>query len=211
MQSIERHLDGGAPDYLFSGDRRVRLKLDGMRPMRAAARAYAAHIVPREKRVAQMQYLRTGPSQYPKLNEMALQCAHRLGIGAPTLYIMPAPQRLDSDSFACDDVSPLIVLTSAIVERMTDDELFYIIGHECGHIQNNHGVYMKAGEALAAGTGLVGAGLDIALKAWVRAAEITADRAGVICCGGEKPALSALAKRTSGALLNNAGRWRPPR
>ena len=91
---------GGAPDYLFSGDRRVRLKLDGMRPMRAAARAYAAHIVPREKRVAQMQYLRTGPSQYPKLNEMALQCAHRLGIGAPTLYIMPAPQRLDSDSFA---------------------------------------------------------------------------------------------------------------
>ena len=60
-----------------------------------------------------------------------------------------------------------------------------MIGHECGHVHNQHVVYLTALYYL---THFVGAFIQwavqpaiIALRAWQRRAEITCDRAGMLC------------------------------
>lgn len=204
--TLTRQEQGGQLNYLYCGDESIRKKLDSIKALRSFAKNYTSHIVPELKRIAEMQYLKVGSKQFPYLNDMAYECAKRLCIAVPTIYIQPAPDQLDSDSFATNDVSPVILLTSAIVERMTENELFFIIGHECGHIQNLHGIYMRTAGALTndikLASKLVGLGVDSVLFTWVRAAEISADRAGAICCGSADHGLSMFGKLVSGAMLS---------
>ncbi len=129
---------------------------------------------------------------------MACDCAQTLGIGVPNIYIYSSPE-INAYAVACDDVEPIIVIYSALYERFDGEMLKSIIGHECGHLQNSHGIYMTVGSILATGgagilsavpgfrqlTALLTAGTQIALNTWSRAAEVTADRASVICSSPE--------------------------
>jgi Zn-dependent protease with chaperone function len=104
-------------------------------------------------------------------------------------------------TFATNDVDQLIVLTSGLVDAMDPDELQFVIGHECGHIHNRHVVYNTLWELLTntvAQTllvkvmGFLGPLASLAAVVftvstrlvfgrWHRCAEITCDRAGLIC------------------------------
>jgi Zn-dependent protease with chaperone function len=92
---------------------------------------------------------------------------------------------------------------SALVDHYTDDELLTVIGHECGHIHNSHVVYLTALHYLTRMAGVfvrwaVEPAL-IALRAWSRRAEITCDRAGMLCSKNAEVSARALTKLVLGS------------
>ena len=97
-----------------------------------------------------------------------------------------------------------IMVHSALVDHYTDEELRTVIGHECGHIHNSHVVYLTTLHFLH----LVARGIPrprswmpaiIPLIAWSRRAEITCDRAGMLCSKNTHVAARALTKLVVGS------------
>jgi Zn-dependent protease with chaperone function len=217
-QELGRHLVNGMPDYGFSLDHELRRRMAAIGPMRALAQAYTASAALLQKQLYQIKGVAIGPRQYPDIYALAEECAQRLGIGIPQLFVYPD---VDGNAFTITttDVAPIIVLSTTLVEALEPNELLFVIGHECGHIHNLHGVYQTAFEFIsnplaqgilklvqAAGVsfrvldlaaGAVQLGLRLFFDKWERCAEVTGDRAGLICCGDERVAVQALAKLTT--------------
>ena len=150
--------------------------------------------------------LLVGPEQYPDVYQMGCDCARILGIGIPNIYIIN-DQTLNAYTIGTDDIEPLIVIHSGLYERVTPGELRCVIGHECGHIQNQHGIYDMLKQILVAAGDLCRRtalrpvdepddhrAFSFLLNAWSRAAEVTCDRAGMICSERVEDALQCKRK-----------------
>ena len=211
-RQVSAHLIGGIPDYAFSLDQKLRQQLMAMGPAKAISQALVSRAALIVEQLHLMASIAVGPQQYPDIYNIGEDCAHRLGIGVPQIFIQNGSDS-DAYTFATNDVAPIIVLSSALIESFTSEELKFIIGHECGHIHNLHGVYNTTIEImtnqLAKGIlhsvptkGMmdlfVQGGLTIFFKRWSRCAEITCDRAGLICCGDVNTAKLALIKLITG-------------
>jgi hypothetical protein len=88
-----------------------------------------------------------------------------------------------------------IVLSSAAVNKLTEIELEFLIGHEFGHAIFGH---MDFPAEFLIQTGRFDARRRMQMLAWQRAAEISADRCGLICCGSLDAAATAMFKTLSG-------------
>ena len=169
--------------YAYSGDLKVLRTLDRLRPVRLALEA----TVRMWKSVARAELLGTAvkvsPQQFPNIHALAVKCSETLHIAVPTIYISPA-LALNAHTFGTDD-DAYIVINGMLVDHLTEPELLDVIGHECGHIQNNHVVFTTALYYLLhfANRFLkwVVTPATMALSGWSRRAEITCDRAGLIC------------------------------
>jgi Zn-dependent protease with chaperone function len=85
-----------------------------------------------------------------------------------------------------------IILTSALVERLTPDEIQAVIGHELGHIHMGHVSLIT----LMSGLGGIG---RLLFYRWSRACEYSADAVALMISDGNlKPVISALLKLSSG-------------
>lgn len=202
------HMEGGIPDYAFDLDYELRAKLMKIPHFHTLCRKITATIETREIQLFNQKALAVGPAQFPEIYRMGTDCAHRLGIGIPNIFVYPNPT-MNAFTYATDDVSPMIVLFSGIVERMTPGELKCVIAHECGHIHNQHAVFQNVVNViLNSGTGSVGMLLSMAnialMQFWIRAGEVTADRAALICADDPEDARSVNAKLLYGGVLNNA-------
>ncbi len=200
-----QHLVGGVPDYSFDLDNEMRKKLNAIPGFYSVAKKLCATYVAREIQLLNQSGLAVGPNQFPEIYQMGVECAGRLGIGVPNIYIKNVTE-MNAYTVAGDDSAPTIILFSGIVERMTPGELKCVIGHECGHVHNQHGVYQVAVDyILRSGKGMAGlilSGANMALmQFWTRAAEITADRAAVICADRVEDAVGVNKKLTYGAML----------
>lgn len=211
------HLINGVPDYAFALDLKLRSQLNSMGPVRHIAKSLVSAIVPIIKAQMIMRHVAVGPNQYPEIYEMAEDCARTLGIGVPQVFIQQTHE-FNAFAYATDDNSSVVALTSHLVEHMSPTELKFIIGHECGHLHNLHSMYNfcvnlllnKGLYNLVMSTvggslvplnllsGLMKFGIQALMSSWSRCAEITCDRAGVICCGDIKAGQSALSKISSG-------------
>lgn len=174
----------GAPArYAYGPDLQT---LRRFKKMRALERA-AAWVVKSYKHLLQAQYLgqtvRVGPRQLTHLHALVEECAQRLGIAVPEVYVANS-HAYNAFTFGTDDHA-IIVIYARLVEEFTDDELRFVIGHEMGHIQNKHVVYGTVLQVLRAGIAPVLAWvapfIETALAAWSRSAEVTCDRAGLLC------------------------------
>jgi len=145
--------------------------------------------------------LSTGPVQFPRVYDLAKQCADTLGIAVPTVYIRNNPT-INAATFGTNDDS-FILVHSALVDHFSDEELLSVIGHECGHIHNDHVVYLTAMHYLRTmAISLVRwavAPAMLALNSWSRRAEITCDRAGLLCSRDLSVSTRALAKLALGS------------
>jgi Zn-dependent protease with chaperone function len=214
---FSEHLTNGVPDYAFSMDQQLRQRLNAMGPLRSMCKSMLSMVVPLMKQQLAMKAVAVGPNQYPEIYRMGEECARILGIGVPQIYVEKS-NVFNAYAIAVDDNASVVVLYSYLIEHMTPEELMFIIGHECGHLHNLHGMYntlanilMNAG-ANALLQGLAGGGMvPIAMLAqvlklgimsvmgsWSRCAEITCDRAGLICCKDAKASQTALSKLASG-------------
>ncbi|MCA9603938.1 MAG: M48 family metallopeptidase, partial [Myxococcales bacterium] len=119
----------------------------------------------------------------------------------PTIYVANSPV-INAYTFGTDEES-FIVVHGALVDHFDEEELKFVIGHETGHIQNKHVVY---GTALILMERSVGAFLrwvlppaELALQAWYRRAEVTCDRAGLLCVDDPRAPARAFLKMACGS------------
>ena len=210
-----RHLWQGIPDYAYEMDYNLRQKMKNIPGMFALGKALTSTVVPRQRQEFLRSAVQVSQNQFPEIYQMGLHCAKTLGIGMPSIFIKANPI-MNACAYAVEDADPLVVLNSALVERLTKQELLAVIGHECGHIHNNHGIYniladiiINTGEITALMLipglkqllGLITAPIQVALKTWGRAAEVTCDRAGIICAGEAESTYSGEAKLASGGMF----------
>jgi Zn-dependent protease with chaperone function len=197
---------GGAPetaghDYTYIADKQTREAFDKIRPVRIAMEA-AVRVF---NQVGKSQILGSGVKvsarQFPRIHKLVERSSDALQIAAPAIYIVNNPV-MNAYAFGTSDES-FIVLHSGLIDYFDDEELLSVIGHESGHIHNQHAVYLTTLNYLTrmAGTILwwVVEPALVALRAWSRRAEITCDRASLLCTGDEGPPRRALAKLALGS------------
>ena len=185
----------GAPDYAFSADVAMLRAFERMRPVELAA----ASVVRASAQLMDAQQLgtmlRVTDKQIPHLHHIAKGCADTLGIALPKLYVANSPV-INAYTFGTNQ-DAFIVVHAALVDQFDDDELCFVIGHEMGHIQNRHVVYGTVLRVLKTSAAIflrwIIAPAEIALATWSRRAEITCDRAGLLCSRDLRSALASYA------------------
>jgi Zn-dependent protease with chaperone function len=150
--------------------------------------------------------VRCGAGQFPSLYKLLREACKILDVPEPELYVR---YHVQGNAFTAGVERPFIVLNSPIVDILTDDELLCVIGHELGHIKCEHVLYQSVGAVLAPliqaigsitlGIGtLAGQGVVAAFYEWMRQAEFTCDRAGLLACQDVATSLSAAMKLGAG-------------
>jgi Zn-dependent protease with chaperone function len=150
--------------------------------------------------------VRVTPRMLPRLHRYLGWGCRILDVEEPELYVNMDPT---PNAYTFGHKNPFIVITSGLVDLLGDEELMYTIGHELGHIKAGHVLYTvlarniativtAIGQATLGLGSLLGQGLVVALHDWYRKAELTADRAGLLCVQDLDPCLNALMKLAGG-------------
>jgi Zn-dependent protease with chaperone function len=145
-------------------------------------------------------------TQFPEIKTLFDECRQHVDIPPDTrLYLSYSPLM---NAFAIGLGRPYsIILFSALVDHLDADELKYVIGHEMGHIKFGHTIWLTLIGQLGTqtyGLPLFGTVFRFFFLFWSRAAELTADRAGLVGCGHLDRAISAMVKFGAGPWL---ARW----
>jgi Zn-dependent protease with chaperone function len=199
-EASTRSREGAA--YAYSGDIKVRSALDKVRPVTLAVEATVRLWQSVEKSRMLGTSVKVTGKQFPKLAKLAERCADTLRIPLPTLYVSPNIGSLNAHTFGTAE-DPYIVVNAALIDHLSDDELLDVIGHECGHIQNNHVVYMTTLHFLKHAANLFlrwsVKPAVLALNAWARRAEVTCDRAALLCTRDLDVSIACLVKLALGS------------
>lgn len=103
------------------------------------------------------------------------------------------------NAFVTEGSKRLILgLSSGAVGLLTAPELEFIIGHELGHLVYGH---LEVPAEIVIDVGHVRPDQTRLLRAWQRASEISADRAGLVLCDSLEVAARALFKTLAGLSL----------
>jgi Zn-dependent protease with chaperone function len=187
--------------YAYVSDRNTRMAFTRMRPVELAVTAAVRLFKALGKNQLLGNAVRVGPNQFPRVHKLVIDCAETLGIKPPTLYITNSPV-MNAMTFGTNDDS-FIIVHSGLIDYFSDDELRSVIGHEAGHIHNNHVVYLTALYYLRNMASMFLKWIiypaELALSGWTRRAEITCDRAGLLCCKDVEVSRRALAKLALGS------------
>lgn len=147
--------------------------------------------------------LRVNADNFPEIHEKVRVACEILDLPKlPDIYIQ-ADGSLNA--FTAGTEQPILVLNSGCIDLLSDDELFFVIAHEIGHMKSGHVLYYQIaeflpviGEMIGAATlgvgGLFSMGLEVALLNWQRMSEFTADRAGLLACQDADTAIRAMMK-----------------
>lgn len=145
------------------------------------------------ERSFRLQYLsssvRVGDRQFPRLKTILDEAVATLDSPKrPELYVSNSPA-LNAMAIGADD--PFIVLNSATVEMLDDEELLFVVAHELGHCMSGHALYKTlliilinlSSSVLASvfpPAKILLYGVVMALLEWDRKSELSADRAGLL-------------------------------
>ena len=193
--------DGRTHAYAYVSDQNTRAVFERAKAVELAVAAGVRAF----KQVGKAQLLghsvKIGPRQFPRVHALTRSAADKLGIAPPTVYVVNNPH-LNAATYGTND-DAFVLVHSALIDHLSDEELLSVIGHECGHIHNDHVVYLTALHYLSHMAGLVvksvGLPAMVALRGWSRRAEITCDRAGALCVGDVEISLRALTKLALGS------------
>jgi len=138
--------------------------------------------------------VRVGPTQFPKLWTMHVEACTTFDWPViPELYVSQTPV-FNAGAYGVDN--PFIVLHSAALELLDDDELRVLLAHELGHVISGHAFYrtiaailfLVSASALPFLAGIALLPVRLAFLEWSRKSELSADRAGLL--GSQDPLAS---------------------
>ena len=149
--------------------------------------------------------LRITDKQMPELNTMLVDICGKLDIEIPAFYLELNPY---PNAYTYGDKSATVVITSGLIETFTNEEIYTVIAHECGHIACKHVLYSTMAQMIISGgeavtdvilgdnfiTKAVFAPIKLALYHWYRCSELSADRIAAICCGSTDGVVKVMAK-----------------
>lgn len=150
--------------------------------------------------------VQVSPRQFPDIYAMLTECSERLGIPVPRLLIGPGTGGMTMNAFTFGTNEHCFVhVSSFLAMEMSPEELRFVIGHECGHIHNQHVTYLTLAYLLHYQLftkfwnkpdqyQFPMLATKVPLASWQRRAEITADRAGAICARDTEAGARALIK-----------------
>lgn len=193
--------EGGGHAYSYASDHVTRGAFDKMKPVELAVTAAVRIFKAVGKNELLGHAVKVGPNQFPRVHKLGVRCAEELGINPPQMFIKNDP-KANAATLGTNEDS-FIFIHSGLVDHFSDEELLSVIGHECGHIHNKHVVYLTAMHYLKQIAGLLVkwavAPATAALNSWSRRAEITCDRAGMLCSRSLDVSTRALAKLALGS------------
>ncbi|WP_224284515.1 M48 family metallopeptidase [Streptomyces sp. LS1784] len=152
--------------------------------------------------------VKTSERQFPELHDMVRDAAYVLDLEqVPDLYVTQDPT---VNAYCIGIDTPVIVVTSGLVELLDEEELRSVIGHEVGHAMSGHAVYrtmLMILTNIATRIAWVPLGnlaitaIITALKEWFRKAELSSDRAGLLAGQDLQASMRALMKLAGGHNL----------
>lgn len=140
--------------------------------------------------------VRISPTMAPKLHSLVQHCRELLEIELPVEIYVQADPRFNAFSYGSKGKRVYVGITSSLLEALDDEELRFVIGHELGHHKfDHHAIPVRA--ILHKQFGL-GAEQALRLFSWMRFAEISGDRAGLVCAGSLAASVRSFFKLSSG-------------
>ena len=133
--------------------------------------------------------IRLSPTQLPEIYNRLPPICKKMGIAEPEFYLEMDPR---PNAYTYGDTQVFIVVTSGLLEYLSDDEIDSVIAHECGHIACRHVLYHTIALLIMQGAdrlGILGAlttPLEFAFLYWMRKSELSADRAAALVMGADE-------------------------
>lgn len=189
---VQARRDRGLRDELV-GDRGVKKALERFE-QRASGYGF------RHRRSLLAEAIRLNRRMAPQVAEALADCRELLGVTAP-IEVFLEPKPTYSAFVSKGRTGPIVLgLSSRLLEEFSPAELRFVIGHELGHALYDHfGIPMPVTATIEdVGGTLVSRPVQLKLFVWCRAAEVSADRAGVLCAGDTEVAATAFFKMSSG-------------
>jgi Zn-dependent protease with chaperone function len=150
--------------------------------------------------------VKVGPKQFPEIHEQYLEVLKTLDTPHYDLFVSQTPL-VNAGAYGMK--KPFIVLNSGAVRLLTRDEMTFLLGHELGHIMSGHVLYRTMTVLLLQLAtmgfpivGLAARAVLVGLLEWMRKAELSSDRAGVLVGQDPETALRTLMKLAGGGYDN---------
>ncbi|KZV20260.1 hypothetical protein F511_25529 [Dorcoceras hygrometricum] len=146
-------------------------------------------------------------NQLPELHQLMVEAAGILNIEPPDLYVRQSPVP-NAYTLAISGKKPFVVIHTSLVELLNRKELQAVLAHELGHLKCDHGVWLTFANILTLGAytlpglgSLIAQRLEEQLFRWLRAAELTCDRAALLVARDPKVevVISVLMKLAGGS------------
>ncbi len=179
-------------DYIHPADSKALAALRAIPGIDTALRKFLSVTGETAMRVSFMaSSVKVTPKQCPDLHAKLQIACTTLGVDMPDLFVQQNPV---VNAFTFGSEKHIIVLHSALIERLNDEETLAVIAHEVGHIHAEHVLYLTAARILEQlaripismipGAEIVKffltASISGALLAWARRAELSCDRAAML-------------------------------
>ena len=124
--------------------------------------------------------------QLPKVFGVVEACTRTLGVSMPSIFVR---EDLRVPLVAIGLREPYALIISTVwLSQLEDEELKFLVGRELGHIYARH----TRLTSLLSSTGADNPILAFVMGPWLRRTEYTADRVGLLCCGGCDAATQAI-------------------
>lgn len=150
--------------------------------------------------------VRVGPRQYVELDRLKQEVQATLDWQDEVPLFVSQTPWFNAGAYGVQH--PFIVLNSATLDLLDEDELRVVIGHEIGHVMSGHALYRTMlALILAVGlpnlpflTGIALLPIRLALQEWSRKSELSSDRAALLVSGNVDHALSMFLKAAGGTV-----------
>jgi Zn-dependent protease with chaperone function len=155
------------------------------------------------------QTVRVTTTQCPQLHVQLREACAILDVQEPELYVAQSPA---PNAYTSGHNHPYIVISTGLLDLMSEDEVLAVIAHELGHIKSGHVLYKTMARGIGfllailgdmtLGIGrLIGRSLEAALLEWDRKSEFSADRAALLVVQDPQVMLSLMMKLAGGTLF----------
>lgn len=146
-----------------------------------------------------------GEHQLASLHVLMQEAADILGMAAPDLYVRQNPVP-NAYTLAITGRKPFVVIHTALVELLSPAEVQAVLAHELGHLKCDHGLWLTFANLIALGAysvpglgALLAHNMEEQLMRWLRAAELTCDRAALLVAQDPRVVVSVLMKLAGGS------------